>query len=592
MVTLPTPQGVNSPTFKAPPFHHGLSLAGLYEYHAKHSPKHPVFAYADPLTGTLHDVSYEEAWDKIQYAASIVSRRYAECKAQSRSTGKASRDRPVISILALSDTLSYIYLMVAIMSLGYTAFPLSPRNSAEVNAHLLEVSGAVQLYVSRDDGMQTLARKAVDILGSKAIEVELVPMITPEEYASPSTTTSANQLVDIADDEATVILHSSGTTAFPKTIPITRRGLINLSNIPCFGEVDLAGKRIAAHTNPSFHAMGLATMIWPPTSGATFALYAPTLPPTVPTPANFLEAWVACKCNIVFCVPVFIEAWARDQANMATLKALDCIVFSGASVNKAIGDMLAASGVTLHPFWGRGVYVVSAVDTEVGPATMFIPRDPPPVDEWEYFKLSKHLTFHMEPQEGLERIYEPIMIPTETCFPHVTNSQLNGKPVFAVGDLLERHPTDPNRWKVFGRKDDQIMLSTGENINPLPMEGVLVHDPHIASAIIFGRHRIEPGVLIEPASGFSITPGDSQQLEEFVNAIWPTIEKANARFPAYANIKRNMILVTNSKKPLEYTPKGTPRRGVCLKLYEEEIENLYASVADPSPENRQYPDRM
>ncbi|KAI8971002.1 hypothetical protein BD414DRAFT_540590 [Trametes punicea] len=379
------------------------------------------------------------------------------------------------------------------MSLGYTAFAVFSRNSAEVNAHLLKVSGAVQLYVSSDGGMQTLSRNAIDMLGNKAIEVELVPMITPEEYASPSTTRFAYQLVDITDDEATSILHSS--------VPVT-----------CFGEVDLAGERIAAHTN---HAMGFATMIeqTPALSSGTVdsvdslpaeprSLYAPTLPLTVPIPANFLEAWVACKCNNIICVPVFIDRLPPNS-------------------------------------------------TEVGPATMFIRRDPPPVDEWEYFKLSKHLTFHMQPQEGLERIYGPIMI---------------------------------NRWKVFGRKDDQIILSTGENINPLPMEGMLVHDPHIALAIILGRHRIEPRVLVGPASGFSISPGDSQQLEE------PTIEKAKAGFPAYANIKRNMILVTNSKKPLEYTAKGTPRRGVCLKLYEEEI--VYACVEDAPPDNRQYPDRM
>lgn len=45
------------------------------------------------------------------------------------------------------------------------------------------------------------------------------------------------------------------------------------------------------------------------------------------------------------------------------------------------------------------------------------------------------------------------------------NSELDGKAVFAVGDLLERHPTDPERYRVFGRKDDQIVLSTAENVS-------------------------------------------------------------------------------------------------------------------------------
>ncbi|KAH9889260.1 acetyl-CoA synthetase-like protein [Cubamyces lactineus] len=604
----PTPQGVNHPTFKAAPFEHGLSIARLYQYHAQHSPSHPVFTYADPTTGEVHDITYASMWKSISAVSDIVLERYTSsaCKLQGDDA------RPIIGIMALSggcatsfaqeptlnsflcrsDALSYIHLEVAIMALGYIAFPLSPRNSAVVTAHLLEKMAVCQLYVSVDDGMQKLARAAAEILAEKGLKVDIVSMITPEDMSKPANGTGEAAMKDIGDSDVSAVLHSSGTTAFPKPIPITRRGLVNLANIPCFGEVDLAGKRIAGHTNPMFHAMGLATLIL--TSGAAFALYPPTLSPTVPTPANFLDAWTACKCNIVFCVPVFIEAWARDPANLPTLKALDCIIFSGASVNKAIGDMLATAGVTLHPFWGRQVSVFQNSCTEVGPATMFIPRDAPPVDEWEYFKFSHHITFYLAPEERLPGIFEPIMLPTKSCFPHVTNSELNGTPVFAVGDLLERHPTDPGRWKVFGRKDDQIMLSTAENVNPVPIEGMIAQDPHVASAIMFGRHRIQTGVLVEPAPSATIAPGDAQKMKEFKDSIWPTIEKANARAPAYAHIKREMIIVASPDKPLVYTPKGTPRRATCLALYADEIERLYAKreETDVHPEQREFFDRM
>lgn len=53
-----------------------------------------------------------------------------------------------------------------------------------------------------------------------------------------------------------------------------------------------------------------------------------------------------------------------------------------------------------------------------------------------------------------------------------------------------------------------------------------------------------------------------------------------------------MIVVTSAEKPLEHTPKGTARRGVCLKLYEAEIDALYAAAeAEVAPEHRQFPDR-
>ena len=41
---------------------------------------------------------------------------------------------------------------------------------------------------------------------------------------------------------------------------------------------------------------------------------------------------------------------------------------------------------------------------------MYVPRDAPPAEEWEYFKFSNHIEFHMQPQENMEGVFEPIMI--------------------------------------------------------------------------------------------------------------------------------------------------------------------------------------
>ena len=39
---------------------------------------------------------------------------------------------------------------------------------------------------------------------------------------------------------------------------------------------------------------------------------------------------------------------------------------------------------------------------------------------------------------------------------------------YATGDLMEEHPQDPRLFKVYGRADDQIALSTGEKVRGLP----------------------------------------------------------------------------------------------------------------------------
>ncbi|KAJ7649210.1 hypothetical protein B0H17DRAFT_1147835, partial [Mycena rosella] len=224
--------------------------------------------------------------------------------------------------------------------------------------------------------------------------------------------------------------------------------------------------------------MGAATYTyqWPLSTGATFAVYKPEL--IIPTPANFLTSVVADQCDIVLCVPVFVEAWAQDPVNIAAMKNLDALVgdlsretipnlalahsqvVTGASLDKSVGDMLAEAGVILHSLWGS---------TETGPATMILPREMPDPREWQWFRLSTHITFQMKQQDHPENVFEPIVIPTKQSFPATFNTTYLDKPAFSTGDLLERHPSDTRRWRVYGRRDEQIMLSTGDNVNPLAM---------------------------------------------------------------------------------------------------------------------------
>ncbi|KAL7277654.1 hypothetical protein ACG7TL_008581 [Trametes sanguinea] len=560
MAAVVTEQGVNHPTFKSPPSDLDLSIPGLYEYHAKNSPNHAVFSYVNTATQAIRDITFAEAWDRIN---TLIERVYLDYKGSPQnSVSRFDHSRPVIGILAIADQLSYLYLEVAIMSLGYTVFSISSRNSAQVVAHLVEKTAIRLLYVSADPEMQALANSADKILRERNWQVWMRNMVTPKEYEKEHVPTEANRKVDIGDDDVTMILHSSGTTAFPKPIPVTRRRMINISKIPSFGEVDLAGKRIAAHTNPIYLAVS---------------------PPIIPTPSNFIASWIAGKCDIVFSVPVFIEAWARNPAHIPALSSLDCIVSVLTNAGPAADDDTRSTG---------------AHRTEQGPATMFIPKDPPPIDEWEYFKLMPQATYHLEPQPGLKNIYEPIMIANDICAPNVTNMEMNGKPAYAVGDLLEQHPTNPDRWRVYGRKDVQIMLSTGENVNPVPIEEILGEDPHIVVAVMFGRHRIQPGVLIQPTPDHQIPTGDEKKAEHVsqgvILLVRQSVEKANAHSPAYARIERNMIIVASPDKPLDRTPKGSARHKVCVERYAEEIEKLYAIEEDCElhPELRQFPDRV
>ena len=107
----PTLQGANSKTFHAAPFEHGLSVAGLYEYHARNSPKHPAFTYTDLETKQSHDVLFEAAWQDIRKVANIVLGHCSKTPHYAQYVADPKK-RPTIGILALSGTFKYSRVFV------------------------------------------------------------------------------------------------------------------------------------------------------------------------------------------------------------------------------------------------------------------------------------------------------------------------------------------------------------------------------------------------------------------------------------------------------------------------------------------------
>ena len=96
------------------------------------------------------------------------------------------------------------------MTLGFVAFPLSPRNSAAVTAHLLQTTGVSLVFVSEDAAMQALAAEAVKILSAKGVDVQATPMVKLIDVKANIGSACDVVVTDIADDDVTFILHSSG----------------------------------------------------------------------------------------------------------------------------------------------------------------------------------------------------------------------------------------------------------------------------------------------------------------------------------------------------------------------------------------------
>lgn len=146
-------------------------------------------------------------------------------------------------------------------------------------------------------------------------------------------------------------------------------------------------------------------------------------------------------------------------------------------------------------------------------------------------------------------------------------------------DLYSRHP-DPAKsflYKYRGRKDDVIVLSNGEKIAPALMEATLMSHPLVKSAMLVGKGKFQPAVIIDLVREPSKNPEERYRM---VKKLLPIIAEANVHAPAHGILDEYHILFADPKKPMAYLGQGKFQRHETNKPYEDDIEQLYKSAED------------
>ncbi|KAJ6483684.1 hypothetical protein DFH09DRAFT_1211912 [Mycena vulgaris] len=555
-----TLQGLSSSTFKPPPLDGSLLLPDVLHHNAEHSPHHPLFVYGEE-DKTVKTITWSHAVKAFHQVAHIT-RMGVEV------VGRESPP-PVVAILASTDQITYLSLIAGIMLAGYLPFPLSPRNSDAAVAHLLRSTSCAHIFVSADPSMQKLAGAAQSKLLDLGRDLKIMSLPTFEDLFEPSSVPeTVFPIKTAALDDPIVIMHSSGSTAFPKTIPLSHRVFWESGLIPYYGEVDLCGEVLSVHAVPMFHMLGLVQFPYAAYTGMALSGFSPAVPPMVPTPDRVFEAAIASSSTFLICAPTFLESWARDHARVRAMKKFITVIFGGGPLQPSVGEELTRSGVNISHLYGL---------TEASCLSKFIPKSVPK-DGWDYFPLSSHTNPALVPLEDNPGVYHVYFKKCATHTPAILDAVIEGVPALNTKDLILRHPTNPNLWKIFGRQDDQIMHSNGEKTNPVPIEKILVENPAIKYAIMFGRGDFHAGVIVFPEEPFD--PVDTQRVIEFRRKIWPTVEEANRFAPTHSRIFKEMIIVANPSKPIEVTAKGTPRRQAVLETYADEVRGIYQTVEE------------
>ncbi|RPD58224.1 acetyl-CoA synthetase-like protein [Lentinus tigrinus ALCF2SS1-7] len=538
-----------------------ITIPGLYEWHAEHNPNYSLFRFHDGQA--VKDVTYAQACQGIRRVAKYVR----------AIAGSPSVAREPVAILANADSITYCLTSVGILRAGHVLFPISVRNSSAAVAELLRRTGCKHVLVSADEHMSAVARCAVEELKGVSLHpIQTFEGIFPEGEAADDGEDDLR--VEYNVDDVAMILHSSGdrcadgyigSTGHPKPIYWTHKRMVSRGTTSWYGEVDLTGHVIAGHGTPMFHAHGVSLYSTAVTTGIVIGVFAPAAPPVFSTSENVFEGAMTVSADHVVTVPPFVEEWARDPKKVDHMRRIKGVWFGGGELQQEVGDRLASQGVSLIIVYGC---------TEVGAVANVIPADPGM--DYAYFSVTPWIQTKL--LEAGDEKYEIVVLSPPDCPLPVVNTKIDGMDGFATNDLVVPHPTRPGMWKLYGRRDDQIVLSNGEKTNPLPLERGINDDPHVQDCVMFGNMKFQNGVLVQPIPELDIDPDDEGAVAKFRNLIWPTVERVNAGAPQQSRIFKEMILVTSPSKPFDYNAKGNIRRGAILQRYAKEIDALYDRV--------------
>ncbi|KAJ5090621.1 hypothetical protein N7532_009305 [Penicillium argentinense] len=529
-----------------PPIEQFMTIDGLLKSHAAHpdQARKPLICY--PV---------RRADDFEEYTAGELDR-YTDVAVQyyiQKGLGPADpnlKEAPVIAMLA-GSSFEVILTFFALNRLGYAVLFLSTRLTAPAYARLLDMADCKQM-ITLGQYEQTFREICTERPGCTNYL-----MLQRDNWLNCTSQSFERAGVDPVKEGKKIawILHSSGSTGFPKPIYLT-----NLQTIANWRKS--FGLRLFT-ISPLFHSHALMEL------GRAFYTRAPaylgnhSLPVTY---QNLYDALQVAQPQQISAVPYVIKLLAEKKEGIQALTKPKLVLYGGSSCPDDLGDRLVAQGVNLVGNYGA---------TETG--QIMTSFRPPSDNEWQYMRLHRPVADHTLMDEISPGVFECVALdglpskgPSNSKPPF---SSKNPEKSFRTSDLFTRHP-DPkksNYYKYLSRLDDRITLVNGEKVLPIPIEGRVREEELVGECVVFGFQRTVPGALIFRA------PGKATHLsnEQFLEAIWPAVEAANARAETFSRIPKELVVIKGADVAYPRTDKGTCIRAQVYQVFEEDIKNVY-----------------
>ncbi|KAJ6194076.1 hypothetical protein J3E72DRAFT_199340, partial [Bipolaris maydis] len=467
------------------------------------------------------------------------------------------------------NDLQYLVILSAVLKVGYVPLFISPRNSLAGQKAILQETKCT-LFLSTQEKHQCL--KDIQEVFPNMRVVGVPSLLDLLDLSHPTLPYNGKHRRDGYADS--VILHTSGSTAgLPKAVRMTVDSLNSVfkqstldreeGRLQVMGQF-LGDKRPMLAVVPFFHAMGIVVGLRSLMCRSPIA--------TLPSGKLWNASLVINAINAInpatgFFPPSILEDMSITEVGIQAIGKLDAVFFGGAPLANASGEKLCR---------------VTKLQTVIGSTeALLIPiLATTSSDEWGYFHWSNAAGAVMESTEN--DLCELVLTRRNTDYQAVFHT-FPEEEKWQTKDLFQKHPSKPFLWRYSGRRDDTLVLSNGEKVNPVLMEKFIESHPRVKGAIVVGKGKFQTGLLIEP-EWVGVGRRDPTML---VEDIWPTVKQANKEAPDHARIYKSKIAVMEEGKSFERTPKGSIMRLQTEVVFQDKITALYDDGTCASESSRE-----
>lgn len=405
--------------------------------------------------------------------------------------------------------------------------------------------------------------------------VEVRTVDAYETFFDGSPNMDAQDVTRERRDQHALILHSSGTTGLPKSIPVSGRYPLVYATCHEFPE-DMHIDWANMSTLPLYHGFGLLAPCLSLSVGLTCCFPPPSI---IPSAQSTLDLLAAFSASSLMTVPSIVDDILAMETtperegsdSLSTLADLRFVAIGGGAMSPSTAACLSDHDVKLLVHYGV---------TELGAlAPIFCPG---PDYDWHFLRLRSDFGLRLDPIETEHNLTASGNRNGNIEDPRF---KLVGVPVgsdqpFEIQDEMVKNQTSAGHFEVriLGRRDDLIVLKTGEKVTPRLIEEAIMSDANIQSAICVGSGYFELVVIVEPSPTTVLPP------DEIPDRVWNIIERINPLLDQHARISsKSAVILKPSSKRIPRSDKGSIMRREVHEIFRDEIETAYIRMNHESP---------